>query len=73
MGVSARAGTRTSRKPLRAAARTYMGVQINSCHTNYHLKGVCRHPGSKPDLKQRQERRRAKNKSAAKSRRINRK
>lgn len=51
---------------------TFMGVQINSCHANYHLPGVCPHLGSKADLKKRTSRRRAKNKMARASRRANR-
>lgn len=53
-------------------SRRIMGVMVHPCHANYHIPGVCSHPGSKPDLKQRTERRRAKNKTARHSRRINR-
>lgn len=62
--------TETRQKPLKGYK--FMGVQVNSCHQDFHIVGVCPHPGSKPDLKKRQNKRRAKNKVARHSRRINR-
>jgi hypothetical protein len=42
------------------------------CRANLHVKDVCAHPGSKSDLVLAKSRRRAKNKVARKSRRLNR-
>lgn len=48
------------------------GGQGFNCPANHHVSGLCRHPGSKPNLKLAKHKRRAKNRAARKSRIANR-